>query len=96
MTIDGIGTGAVGPQKAHATRDLEQAQEEAQKASAEAPRRADRVEISEAGRNLLENQDIFESDPARVTQIRENIDQGLYNTPAVAEQVAVRLLSEVS
>ena len=96
MTIDGIGSGSIGPHKTHESQEAQKAADptspEAQLAAAD---RGDVVEISSQGRNLLEGADIFATDPTRVARIRENIDQGLYNTPAVAEQIAVRLLSEV-
>ncbi len=96
MTIDSIGSGSVGPQKTQAAQDRDKVQEHGGAASQDALVRADRVEISAVGRSLSEAQDIFETDPARVTQITQNLSEGLYNTPAVAEQIAVRILSEVA
>ena len=52
--------------------------------------RADRVEISQEGRELAAQAGLGE---ARSAEIRERIDSGFYNDPQVVDQVARRVFA---
>lgn len=90
MKIDGIGYGTVGPRETEGSSETERpGGRDASGASRTTRDRADSVEISQQGRDLAATG----LTPERVEEIRGKIQDGVYNRPGTAEDVARRIIA---
>jgi len=90
MTIDGIQSSPAGSGKAPEIRGTERPGGREESGASQSPiPRGDSVEISAEARGLASEG----LDPERLVEIRENIRQGRYDQPGVAEDVARRILA---
>jgi len=90
MSIDGIRNNPLGPGRAREARETDRPGGREESGASEPPlNRSDSVEISSVGRDLASGS----LDPERVAELRENIRQGRYDQPGVAEDVARRILA---
>ena len=87
MSIHGIGPSIAGISSPKPGKNEERPGGTAASGASSRPSALDRVEISEAGRNLAGDL------TPDLAEIREKVLSGAYNTPAAAEETARRILA---